>query len=52
MGQGSDLGRRYLDKLKGQEDRLATIASEDESLEKLIAAKQMVAQELAQSLSL
>ena len=52
VGQGSDLGRRYLDKLKGQEDRLAAIASEDESLEKLIAAKQKDAQDLAQNLSL
>jgi hypothetical protein len=52
VGQGSDLGRRYLDKLNGQEDRLAAIASEDESLEKLIASKQKAAQELAQSLSL
>ena len=34
VGQGSDLGRRYLDTLKGQEDRLAAIATEDESLEK------------------
>ncbi len=52
VGQGSDLGRRYLDKLKGQEDRLAAIATEDETIEKLIAAKQKAAQELAQSLSL
>jgi hypothetical protein len=52
VGQGSDLGRRYLDTLNGQEDRLAAIASEDEGLEKLIAVKQKAAQELAQYLSL
>ncbi len=52
VGQGSDLGRRYLDKLRAQEDRIAAIATEDEALEKLTAAKQKSAQELAQSLSL
>ncbi len=52
VGNSSDLGRRYLDKLKAQEDRLAAIASEDEGLEKLIAAKEKAAKDLAQSLSL
>ncbi len=52
VGNSSDLGRRYLDTLKGQEDRLAAIATEDENLEKLIAAKEKAAQDLAQSLTL
>jgi hypothetical protein len=52
VGSGSDLGRRYLDKLKAQEDRLAAIAAEEDAIEKLLTAKQKAAAELAQGLSL
>jgi hypothetical protein len=52
VGKDTDLGRRYLEKLKGQEDRLAAIASEEETLEKEVAAKRKAAEEAARALSL
>jgi hypothetical protein len=52
VGQGSDLGRRYLDTLKSQEDRLAEIDRLDATLESEIAAKRVAAEELARRLSL
>ncbi|MGP0091168.1 MAG: hypothetical protein ACLPKB_14590 [Xanthobacteraceae bacterium] len=52
VGQGSDLGRRYLDALRVQEDRLAAIATTDKTLETDLAAKRTAAQELAKSLTL
>jgi hypothetical protein len=51
-GQGSDLGRRYLDMLRKQEDRLGAIAEADKALNAEIAAKRKVAAELAKALSL
>jgi hypothetical protein len=52
VGQGSDLGRRYLDTLKSQEDRLAEINRIDATMESEIAAKRQSAEELAQHLAL
>lgn len=52
VGAGSDLGRRYLDTLKSQEDRLAEIARSDAALEGDIAAKRKSAEELARKLTL
>jgi hypothetical protein len=51
-GTSSDLGRRYLDTLKSQEDRLAAIATEEKSIEQDIAAKMKEAEGVAQSLVL
>jgi hypothetical protein len=52
VGQGSDLGRRYIDTLRTQEDRLAAIATADKALVSDMAAKRKVAEELAKNLSL
>jgi hypothetical protein len=52
VGKGTDLGKRYLDQLKAQEDRLAAIAAEEKSLEKEIEAKRKAAEELARALTL
>lgn len=52
VGQGSDLGRRYIDTLKQQEDRLAAIAKSDAELEKQINAKEAAAEEVAKQLTL
>jgi hypothetical protein len=52
VGQGSDLGRRYLGTLRTQEDRLAEIARIDGALEGDIAAKVRSAEELARELTL
>jgi hypothetical protein len=52
VGPGSDLGRRYLDTLKSQEDRLAEINKIDASMENEIGAKRQSAEELARHLSL
>jgi hypothetical protein len=52
VGQGSDLGRRYLDTLKSQEDRLAQINAGDTALESGIAAKRRAAEEVARQLAL
>jgi len=52
VGQGSDLGRRYIDTLKTQEDRLAEISRTDGTLEGEIAAKRQSAEELARRLTL
>jgi hypothetical protein len=51
-GQASDLGRRYLDMLKTQEDRLAEINRVDQALEKEIAARRQSAEQLARQLTL
>ena len=51
-GQGSDLGRRYLDMLKSQEDRLAEINRADKAFETEIAGKRQAAEELARQLKL
>lgn len=52
VGQGSDLGRRYLDTLRGQEDRLAAIATADKALQAELAEKRKTAADLAQALTL
>jgi hypothetical protein len=50
-GQSSDLGRRYLDMLKAQEDRLAEINRDDRILDKEIAARRQTAEQLARQLT-
>ena len=52
VGSSSDLGRRYLDTLKKQEDRLAAIEEADKGVEKDIAARRAAAEELARGLKL
>ena len=52
VGQSSDLGRRYLDTLKVQEDRLAAIAAEEKKLEDDLTGKTKKAEEIAQDLAL
>ena len=51
-GQGSDLGRRYIDTLKTQEDRLVEITRTETALEGELAAKVRSAEELAKQLTL
>ena len=51
-GAGSDLGRRYLETLKTQEDRLAAIATEEKSADQAIAEKTKAAEDIAQALVL
>ncbi|MGO9476209.1 MAG: DUF4139 domain-containing protein [Rhodomicrobium sp.] len=51
-GSSSDLGRRYLDTLKAQEDRLAAMGAEEKALDDELAAKTREAEEVAQSLTL
>ena len=48
----TDLGRRYLDTLRAQEDRLAAIAAEEKALDGLIAAKMKEAEGVAEALTL
>ena len=52
VGAASDLGRRYLDTLKTQEDRLAEIGRVDATLEKSLATQRRVAEEIANQLHL
>ncbi len=52
VGQGSDLGRRYVEMLRSQEDRLASIRDETKKLDAEIAAKRDEAARLANSLVL
>jgi hypothetical protein len=52
VGQGTDLGRRYIDTLKSQEDRLVEISRIDATLENEIAAKRQSVEELARHLTL
>lgn len=52
VGPGTDLGRRYLDTLKAQEDRLAEIGRADQALENDMTAKRQAAVELARQLKL
>lgn len=52
VGQGSDLGRRYIDTLKSQEDRLAEIVRSDKALDADIAARRVSAEEVARQLTL
>ncbi len=52
VGQSSDLGRRYIETLKAQEDRLAAIAAEDKKLDDDLAAKTTKAEDIARDLVL
>ncbi len=52
VGKNTDLGRRYLDMLKAQEDRIAAIAAEDKALVKKKADKRRAAEDAARALSL
>jgi hypothetical protein len=52
VGQGSDLGRRYLATLKTQEDRLTEIGTLDAKLEKEIDAKVKAAEDAVRQLTL
>jgi hypothetical protein len=52
IGQSSDLGRRYLDTLKAQEDRLAAIAAEEKKLDDDLTGKTKLAETIAQGLDL
>jgi len=51
-GQSSDLGRRYLDMLRQQEDRLAELAKTDKGLDETIAQKRSAAEDIARKLKL
>jgi septal ring factor EnvC (AmiA/AmiB activator) len=51
-GQGSDLGRRYLDMLRKQEDRLTAMAEADKGLLAEIASKRKTATDMARALTL
>jgi hypothetical protein len=51
VGQGSDLGRQYIDTLKKQEERLAEITRADNALEAEIAAKRLAAEQLTRQLT-
>ena len=52
VGSSSDLGRRYLDTLKTQEERLSVIGRSEQALDAEIAARRNVAEEIARGLSL
>ncbi|MDC7787484.1 hypothetical protein PQJ75_09305 [Rhodoplanes sp. TEM] len=52
VGSGSDLGRRYLDTLKAQEDRLAEIARAEQRLDAEMAAKRQAAVDVARQLKI
>ena len=52
VGQGNDLGKRYIDTLKSQEDRLAQIAQQDRDAEADIAAKRKSAEDVARQINL
>ncbi|MFY9656520.1 MAG: hypothetical protein WAK01_08030, partial [Methylocystis sp.] len=52
VGQSSDLGRRYIETLKTEEDRLAAISAEEKKLEDDFAAKTMKAEGIARDLVL
>jgi len=52
VGATSDLGRRYLESLKSQEERLTVISRSEQLLDAEIAARRTVAEEIAKGLSL
>lgn len=52
VGASSDLGRRYLDQMKTQENRLAELGKSDTALDELVAARQKAASDLIASLKL
>ncbi len=49
-GAASDLGRRYLDTLRQQEDRLAELGKAEAALDALVAQKRKAAEEIARKL--
>ena len=49
-GSSSDLGRRYLDTLRQQEDRLAELQKSETALDEAIAQKRRAAEEIARRL--
>jgi hypothetical protein len=51
VGQSSDLGRRYVDALRKEEDRLGEIAAADKALQSEIADKRKAAEDLAKNLN-
>lgn len=51
-GAASDLGRRYLDTLRRQEDKLAELAKTDQELDDTIAERRKAATEIARKLKL
>ena len=51
-GSSSDLGRRYLDTLRQQEDRLADLAKTDAALDDAVAQKRRAAEDIARKLKL
>jgi hypothetical protein len=51
VGQGSDLGRQYIDTLRKQEERFAEIARTEQSLDAEVAARRQAAEQLARQLS-
>jgi hypothetical protein len=51
VGQGSDLGRQYIDTLRKQEDRLAEIGRAEETLDGEINAKRRAAEQVARQLT-
>jgi hypothetical protein len=52
VGASSDLGRRYLDTLKSQEERLGVIGRSEQLLDAEITARRNIAEEIARGLSL
>jgi hypothetical protein len=52
VGQGSDIGRRYLDTLRTQEDRIDAVRKETAELDKQIAEKRQHAVEIVKRLSI
>jgi len=52
VGQGSDLGRQYIETLKSQENRLTEIGRTDQALEADIATKRQAAEQIARQLTL
>lgn len=52
VGQSSDLGRRYLETLKAQEDRLSAIVTDDRAIDQDLMAKSKMAEDIAQALVL
>jgi predicted nucleic acid-binding Zn-ribbon protein len=52
VGQASDIGRRYLDTLRVQEDRIDAIRKELVTLDETIAAKRKEAADIAKRLTL
>ncbi len=52
VGASSDLGRRYLDQMKTQENRLAELGKSDAALDELVASRRKAAEDLMSTLKL